>query len=382
LDQLSRGVDQELAREAGIQPKASGERRGSSAQQPGQSAAESHPGPDGEQGTPAQSPKQESPKQESPEQESPEQQGSEQQGSEQQGSAARSQGNRDEQTERRGGSSGSSGSSQQQQQQQQQGSPQGQQPGRGQPSESSGAEGQQGERQEGQQADQPNAEGRPGEQASEPPGDQPSDAQRSSSQPGSEQGDQQGAGQQPSPQAGGQGRQQAGGSSQSQSGGRRPAPGLRGDSPGRSGRGEADRERRSESNRWAAESPSGGGAIGPITGDFRTWSDRMRDVEEMVDDPELRGRAMTIRDRVRQMRGDMKRHGEQPQWELVDEMIAQPLRELKREVRAELLRRTAAKNQLVPIDRDPVPAEFSEAVQRYYENLGSTNPDAPAEARR
>ena len=128
---------------------------------------------------------------------------------------------------------------------------------------------------------------------------------------------------------------------------------------------------------FAAESPSrGGGPIGPITGDLREWSDQMRDVEEMVGDPDLRARANTIRDRVRQMRADMKRHGEPPQWELVEDMVAEPLRELKQEVRAELLRRTASKNELVPIDRDPVPAEFTEAVRRYYENLGTAE-DSP-----
>ena len=99
----------------------------------------------------------------------------------------------------------------------------------------------------------------------------------------------------------------------------------------------------------------------------------MRDVEEMVGDADLRAQANTIRDRVRQMRTEMKRGSQKPQWELVDELIAQPLRELKKEVRAELLRRTASKNELVPIDRDPVPAEFTEAVRRYYENLGSVD---------
>ncbi len=113
-----------------------------------------------------------------------------------------------------------------------------------------------------------------------------------------------------------------------------------------------------------------------MTGDFREWSDQMRDVEEMVGDPELRAQANSIRDRVREMRSEMKRHGEPPQWELVEEMVAEPLRELTREVRAELLRRTASKNELVPIDRDPVPAEFSDAVQKYYENLGSTDLDS------
>jgi hypothetical protein len=97
----------------------------------------------------------------------------------------------------------------------------------------------------------------------------------------------------------------------------------------------------------------------------------MRDVEEMVGDSDLRARASAIRNRARQMRIEMKRHGEQPQWELVEKLVAEPLRELRRDVRAELLRRTAEKNELVPIDRDPVPTEFSEAVRRYYEQLGA-----------
>ena len=79
------------------------------------------------------------------------------------------------------------------------------------------------------------------------------------------------------------------------------------------------------------------------------------------------------------MRAEMKRHGEPPKWELVEDLIAEPLRELKKEVRAELLRRTASKNELVPIDRDPVPAEFADAVQRYYENLGSAEGPASQE---
>ena len=91
----------------------------------------------------------------------------------------------------------------------------------------------------------------------------------------------------------------------------------------------------------------------------------------MVEDAELRSRAARIRDRAREVRIDLKRHSKDPQWGLVEEMIAQPLRELKRDVQEELMRRSAEKNALVPIDRDPVPDKFTDAVQRYYENLGS-----------
>jgi hypothetical protein len=110
----------------------------------------------------------------------------------------------------------------------------------------------------------------------------------------------------------------------------------------------------------------------PLTGDgFIEWSDRLRDVEEMVDSAELRSEAARIRDRARDVRLEFRRNSKEPQWDLVEKMIAQPLRELKRSVSEELLRRSAEKNAPVPIDRDPVPVEFTDAVQKYYESLGS-----------
>jgi len=52
-------------------------------------------------------------------------------------------------------------------------------------------------------------------------------------------------------------------------------------------------------------------------------------------------------------------------------MIATPLRELKKRVSDELMRRSAEKNAVVPLDRDPVPERFQDAVRTYYERLGS-----------
>ena len=127
-----------------------------------------------------------------------------------------------------------------------------------------------------------------------------------------------------------------------------------------------------------AEQRDGGGLGGweqletaPITGeDFREWSDRLRDVEEIVDDPELRAEAARIRERARSFRREFKRHSEEPKWSLIKSLVARPLRELRQQVSEELLRRSGAKNALVPIDRDPVPDQFAEQVRRYYENLG------------
>ena len=113
-----------------------------------------------------------------------------------------------------------------------------------------------------------------------------------------------------------------------------------------------------------------GPSSGPLTGpEYGPWSDRLRDVEEMLEDPHLRQEAASIRDRARTMRMEFKRHGREPQWALVKAQITEPLAQLRSQVAEELVRRESP-DALVPIDRDPVPHRFSELVRRYYERLG------------
>ena len=109
----------------------------------------------------------------------------------------------------------------------------------------------------------------------------------------------------------------------------------------------------------------------PLTGeDFRDWSDRLRDVEEMVADPELRAEASRIREQAREIRKDLKRHSEEPNWDLIKMKVARPLAELQDRVAEEIMRRNSD-DALIPLDRDPVPAEYQDAVRRYYERIGS-----------
>ncbi|MHC4996673.1 MAG: hypothetical protein ACYTGQ_16640 [Planctomycetota bacterium] len=118
---------------------------------------------------------------------------------------------------------------------------------------------------------------------------------------------------------------------------------------------------------------AGPAVAGPFRGDeFREWSDRLRDVEEMLDDPDLRGEVARVRDRARAIRGEAKRHGKEPQWELIEEGVTSPLRELRDRIGDELAK-LESDEALAPIDRDPVPSRYTELVRRYYEQLGSGN---------
>jgi hypothetical protein len=109
---------------------------------------------------------------------------------------------------------------------------------------------------------------------------------------------------------------------------------------------------------------------GPITGDdFGPWSDRLRDVEEMVDVPELRNDIAVARERARLARQEYKRDRKKPDWAVVQLQVMKPLLEVRSRIADELTRRESS-DALVPIDRDPVPNRYSDLVRRYYEELG------------
>lgn len=229
----------------------------------------------------------------------------------------------------------------------------GQEPGQ-ESSQQAGQQGQRGQQQSGEQQ---------GQQAGQQPGQQqqPGQAgQQQSQQPGQQ-------GQQPGQQAGQASGRQGQRPGQQQSGGNQQ-PGLR--------NGSIDPADTADD----ATRPGllGGNGLNPrdlqaspIAGeDFRQWSDRLRDVEELISDPELRWQATRIRQAARNLRTDVQRGSKAPQWSDVEDLVATPLRELQRKVSQELLRRAAEQTEIVPVDRDPVPNQYRDMVREYYERLG------------
>jgi len=112
---------------------------------------------------------------------------------------------------------------------------------------------------------------------------------------------------------------------------------------------------------------------GPLTGeDFSGWSDRLRNVEEMVDLPDVRNEVARVRERAKAVRQESRQKGQKPDWAVVRLEISHPLAEVRNRITEELARRQS-QDALVPIDRDPVPNKFSELVRQYYEKLGAAN---------
>ena len=108
----------------------------------------------------------------------------------------------------------------------------------------------------------------------------------------------------------------------------------------------------------------------PITGgDHREWTDRLRDVEEAVDRPELRDQVAQVREELRKMNAEFRRHSKEPEWDLLEKKILEPLDEIRSQIAEELAKKESDR-ALVPIDRDPVPSRYSDLVEKYYERLG------------
>jgi hypothetical protein len=111
----------------------------------------------------------------------------------------------------------------------------------------------------------------------------------------------------------------------------------------------------------------------PFTGGgYDRWTDRLRNVEELLNQPELRNEAAKVLDNARAMRIDHERNDAAPQVDHLQMRILNPLVELRDRVAEELAKRDT-KNPMVPVDRDPVPPAFRELVKRYYQELGNGN---------
>jgi hypothetical protein len=124
------------------------------------------------------------------------------------------------------------------------------------------------------------------------------------------------------------------------------------------------------SDRTSPQQQDGLGWTGPFTGDqYVEWSDRLRDVEDMLPERDLREELARVWDNARAIRAESKRHGKEPQWDLVRTQVIDPLVELRERV-SEKLAQLQSDEAMVPIDRDPVPDRFAELVRTYFENLG------------
>ncbi|HZV36393.1 MAG TPA: hypothetical protein VFB72_17585, partial [Verrucomicrobiae bacterium] len=135
-----------------------------------------------------------------------------------------------------------------------------------------------------------------------------------------------------------------------------------------------DAERLSEIVRQVGANTGRGGLSygpgGPITGsDFLDWTSRMRDVEQVLDTPEMRSQLATARERLVELRAQYRQSHIKPKTELVRKQILDPITEVRTQLREDLARLSNEKS-LVPLDHDPVPENYSELVRKYYEKLG------------
>jgi hypothetical protein len=135
------------------------------------------------------------------------------------------------------------------------------------------------------------------------------------------------------------------------------------------GAGPGPAQRPSPGSSTPPSTPPAARGAGLLGENFRSWAERLRDVQELLEEPGLRTDAGRVLDRARVLRGDLQRHGETPQWSLLETEVVRPLSELRDKVNEELRRVAPDKDTLAPIDRDPVPSRYSDLVRRYWKSL-------------
>jgi hypothetical protein len=114
-----------------------------------------------------------------------------------------------------------------------------------------------------------------------------------------------------------------------------------------------------------------GGEGGPISGNnYVNWSDRLRDVERVLDPQDLRNQLATVRERVAAFRTGYREGGRVPDANVLRSQVLTPMTQVRVWLQQELARQENS-GSLVPLDRDPVPDNYSELVRKYYEKLGS-----------
>ena len=84
----------------------------------------------------------------------------------------------------------------------------------------------------------------------------------------------------------------------------------------------------------------------------------------------MRNQLATVRDRLGGYRSAYRDRREIPRPDEVRKELLVPLEQVRVWVQEELARQENA-NSLVPLDRDPVPENYSAIVRQYYEKLGS-----------
>ena len=244
-----------------------------------------------------------------------------------------------------------------------------------------GPDGKEGEGKEGSKAGQGGKQGEGKEGGKAGQGGQQPGGKDGKDGKGGKQGEQPGEGQ---GKGGGSGQQPGGEQAGKQAGDNSPSPGKQDGKQANGGQRGGGNQRGGDRGGFEGILPAGviaergGEQAGPITSErgYADFSDRLRDVEEMVDSTELRNQLQTVRERLRAERVEFKRTGLEPtKWDLVRVQVMKPLVEVRQRIEEELAKRDN-REAMVPIDRDPVPGRFSELVRKYYENLGKSDAEA------
>ncbi|MCH2208427.1 MAG: hypothetical protein MK132_21510 [Lentisphaerales bacterium] len=103
--------------------------------------------------------------------------------------------------------------------------------------------------------------------------------------------------------------------------------------------------------------------------EFKEMIGDLRNIEDLLQNQELRQQVASIRDRMRQMEMDKKRFSKKPNVDQIRKKLFEPLSELQKEISEELAKMNDTKGK-VRMDKDPIPEKYEEQVRSYFNRLG------------
>ncbi|MCM8537039.1 MAG: hypothetical protein NE334_13960 [Lentisphaeraceae bacterium] len=125
-----------------------------------------------------------------------------------------------------------------------------------------------------------------------------------------------------------------------------------------------------------SSSPSNQGGLGsdhdgPLTKQpkFKELVNNLRNVEDLLQNQKLRQKVASVRDRLRQMEMEKKRHSKAPTVSVINKSIIEPLAQLQEELNEELSKLNDTKGK-IRLDKEPIPEEYEEQVRTYFDRLG------------
>ncbi|MCH2156222.1 MAG: hypothetical protein MK080_09485 [Opitutales bacterium] len=100
------------------------------------------------------------------------------------------------------------------------------------------------------------------------------------------------------------------------------------------------------------------------------WGERLRIVEELINDERSRSQVREAREVMETLFAEASRDDTMPQWDLLRQLVFSPLREVRYQLDGRIREIEGGSALLAPVVENPIPEAYGDRVKAYFERLG------------